>query len=55
VREYIVVFEAGEIEPGTRWKESKCCLSKAFATFANQHGIELGLDGVQMQNVMRNI
>ena len=51
VREDIDVRPAREIEAGARRQEAEGGLGQLGAALALQHGVELGLQGVQMQHV----
>ena len=51
MREDIVLAEAGEIELGAGAEETEGGLGKLGSPLARQHGVELGLEGMQVQHV----
>src|SRR5665647_2673995 len=55
MRENVVFAEAGEIELGARVEEPERSLRERLSALTRQHGVELGLEGVEMQHVGRRI
>jgi hypothetical protein len=55
VGEYVIVFEAEEIEPGARGEEFERGLGEVLAANSGKHFVKLCLNCVEMQDVIGSI
>src|SRR5215510_12372851 len=55
VREEVLVLEAGEVEAGSFREKAETGLCCRCPAFAGEHGIELGLERVQVEHVARGV
>src|SRR5262245_15118601 len=51
VREEVLVLEASEVEAGSFREEAEAGLCRGCSAFAGEHGVELGLERVQVEHV----
>jgi len=55
VGEEVLVLEAGEVEAGSFGEEPEAGLCRGGPAFAGEHGVELGLDRVQVEHVASGV